>query len=56
MYFHEFGFSFALGFPFLQSHATSYSFYSALLYSVKEEEGGKPDKKPYTLSYSLRNP
>ncbi len=33
-------YSFALRFLFLQTHATSYSFYSALLYTVKEE-GGK---------------
>jgi hypothetical protein len=26
-----------------------------LLYTVKEK-GGKPDRKPYTLLYGLRNP
>ncbi len=33
--------SFALRFLFLQTHATSYSFFSMLLYTVKEK-GGKP--------------
>jgi hypothetical protein len=42
----------ALRFLFLQTHATSYSFNSALLYTVKEE-GGKLDKKPNPLP---RNP
>jgi hypothetical protein len=48
-------YSFALRFLFLQTRATSHSFYSALLYTVKEK-GGKPDRKPHTLSYGLRNP
>jgi hypothetical protein len=47
--------SFALRFHFLQTHAISYSFYSALQYTVKEK-GGKPDRKPYPLPYGLRNP
>jgi hypothetical protein len=34
-------YSFALRFIFLPNHATSYSFYCALLYTVKEK-GGKP--------------
>jgi hypothetical protein len=46
--------SFALRFPFLQTHATSYSFYN-YSYTVKEK-GGKPDGKPYPLLYGLRNP
>ncbi len=37
--------SFALRFIFLQTRATSYSFYSVLVYTVKET-GGKPDKYP----------
>jgi hypothetical protein len=40
--------SFALRFVFLQT-------YVKLLYTVKEK-GGKPDQKPYPLSYGLRNP
>jgi hypothetical protein len=42
---------------FFPTHATSYSFDSSvtLLYTVKEK-GGKPDRKPYPLLYSLRNP
>ncbi len=48
-------YSFALRFLFLQTHATSYSLYSALLYRLKKK-GGKPDKKPHPLSYVLRNP
>jgi hypothetical protein len=47
--------SFALRFLFLQTPSTSYSFYSSLLYTVKEK-GGKPDRKPYTPPYGLRNP
>jgi hypothetical protein len=41
-------YSFALRFLFLQTHVTSYSFCSALLYvyTVKEK-GGKPDRKPH---------
>ncbi len=35
--------SFALSFLLLQTHATSYSFYGALLYTVKEK-GGKSDR------------
>jgi hypothetical protein len=38
----------ALRFLFLQNHATSFSFYRALLYTVKEK-GGKPDIKPHPL-------
>jgi hypothetical protein len=48
-------YSFALRFLFLQTHATSYCFFSALLYTVKEK-GGKPDRKPHLLPYGLRNP
>jgi hypothetical protein len=39
-------YSFALRFISLQAHATSYSFCSVLLYTVKEK-GGKPDSIPY---------
>jgi hypothetical protein len=46
--------SFALRFLFLQTHATSYSFFSALLYTVKEKVG-KPERKPHPLPYGLRN-
>ncbi len=46
--------SFALRFIFLQNHATSYSFYCALLYTWKEK-GGKPDRKPHLLPYGLKN-
>ncbi len=42
-------YSFALRFLFLQTRATSYSFYSALLYTVKEKRG-KPDRKPHPPS------
>ncbi len=48
-------YSFALWFLFLQTHATSYRFNSALLYTV-QEKGGKPDRKPHLLPYGLRNP
>jgi hypothetical protein len=46
-------YSYSLRLLFLQTHATSYSFYSALVYTVTEK-GGKPDRKP--LPYGLRNP
>ncbi len=36
-------------------HATSYSFFSVFLYTVKEK-GGKPDRKPHPPPYDLRNP
>jgi hypothetical protein len=39
----------------LQTHATSYSFYGTLLYTVKEK-GGKPDRKQHPLPYGFRNP
>jgi hypothetical protein len=45
--------SFAVIFVVLQTQATS--FFSALLYTVKEKEG-KPDRKPHPLPYGLRNP
>jgi hypothetical protein len=48
-------YSLALRFLFLQTHTTSYSFYSKLLYTVNEK-GGKPERKPYPLPYGLRNP
>jgi hypothetical protein len=49
-------YSFALRFIFVQTHATSYSFFSALLYTVMEK-GGKLDRKPpQPLPYGLRNP
>ncbi len=43
-------------FLFLQTHATSYSFYSSvtILYTVNET-GGKPEKKTIPLPYGLRN-
>jgi hypothetical protein len=37
-------YSFALRFLFLQTHATSYRFFTVLLYTVKEK-GGKADSK-----------
>ncbi len=45
-------YSFALRFIFLQTHATSYSFYCALVYTVKEK-GGKPNRIPHSFSYCL---
>jgi hypothetical protein len=52
---HNHLYSFALRFVFLQTHATSYSFYVQLLYTVKKI-GEKLDRKPYPLPYGLRNP
>ncbi len=40
---------------FFQTHATSSVSTVQLLYAVKEK-GGKPDRKPYSLPYGLRNP
>jgi hypothetical protein len=48
-------YSFALRFIFLQTHATSYSFYSAVILFTVKEKGGKPDRKPYALLYGLKN-
>jgi hypothetical protein len=45
-------YSFASKFVFIQTHTTSYSFYSAFLYTVKEK-AGKPDRDPYHLPYGL---
>jgi hypothetical protein len=42
-------YSFALRVLFFKTHATSCSFFSALLYTVKEKEG-KPDRKAHPLS------
>ncbi len=42
-------YSFDLKFLCLQTHATSYSFLSVLLYTVKEK-GGKPDRKQHPPS------
>jgi hypothetical protein len=52
---HSHLYNFAFEFLFLQTHTTSYSFYSELLSTVKEK-GGKPDRKPYPLPYDLINP
>jgi hypothetical protein len=49
-HFHRFVFRFV----FLQAHATPYSFYNSVLYTVKEK-GGKPDGKPHLLPYDLTN-
>ncbi len=45
---------FALKFLFLLTHATSFSFFSVLLYSVKEK-GGIPHPLPYGLRNTYRN-
>ncbi len=50
---HSHLYSFALRFLFLQTHATSYSYYSSVTVTLKEK-GGKPDRKPYPLPYGLR--
>ncbi len=54
---HSHLYRFALRFLFLQTHAISYSFYISVtvLYTVKEK-GGKPDRKPNSLAFGLRNP
>jgi hypothetical protein len=55
---HSHRYSFALRFLFLQTHATSYSFYSLVtLHCTIKEEGGKPGRKTIlpSLPYGLRN-
>ncbi len=53
---HSHLYSFALRF-LVHTQANSYYFYRkvTVLYTVKEREG-KPDRKPYTYPYVLRNP
>jgi hypothetical protein len=50
-------YSFGLRLIFLQTHATSVTFWSSItaLYNIKEK-GGQPDRKSYPLPYVLRNP
>jgi hypothetical protein len=52
---HSHLYSFALQFLFLQTHTTSYSFYSSVTVHCKGERR-KPDRKPYPLLYGSRNP
>jgi hypothetical protein len=47
---HSHLYSFGLRFLFLQSHETSYSFYSSVTIHSKEK-GGKPERKPNPLPY-----
>jgi hypothetical protein len=47
---------FALRCLFLQTQATSYSFYTVRLLYTVSEKGGRPDKKPYPLPFGLGNP
>jgi hypothetical protein len=47
-------YSFALRFQFLQTHATSSSFYIALLYTVKDK-GGKPHPFPRNPYRNLKS-
>ncbi len=49
---HGHPYSFASRFLFLQTHATSYSFYSSV---IVQEKRGKPDRKPYPFPYGLKN-
>ncbi len=47
---HSHLYSFALRFLFLQTHATSYSFLSSLLYTVKEKGGNLIENNtPFTI-------
>jgi hypothetical protein len=48
-------YSFALRLLFLQTHATSYNFYSTIIVHCKGESS-KTSRKPHLLSYVLRNP
>jgi hypothetical protein len=47
---HRHLYSFALRFLFLQTHATSYSFYSSVTVYTIKEKGGRPDRKPHPPS------
>jgi hypothetical protein len=50
-------YSFALRFLFLQTHATSYYFYTKVtVHCTVKKKGGKPERKAYLLPYVLRNP
>ncbi len=51
---HRHLFNFALRFLFLQTNATSYSFYSSVTAHCKGERR-KPDRKLYPLTYGLSN-
>jgi hypothetical protein len=54
---HSHLYSFALRVIFLQTLATSYSFYSSVTVQYTEKEkDGKPGSKIYPLPYGLRNP
>jgi hypothetical protein len=46
---HRLLYSFVLRFLFLQTHATSYSFYSSVAVYTVKKKGGKPDRKPFPL-------
>jgi hypothetical protein len=53
---HSHLYSFALRFLFLQTYATSYSFYSLVIVHCKgERRKTKPDRKLHPLPYGLRN-
>ncbi len=52
---HSHLYSFALRFPFLQTHTTFYSVYSSVTVHCKDK-GGKPDYKIIPFPYGLRNP
>jgi hypothetical protein len=52
---HSHLYSFASRFLFLQTHATFHSFLSSVTVTVKGKEG-KFDRKPYRLTYGLKNP
>jgi hypothetical protein len=52
---HSHLYSFPLRFLFLQI-MPSLTFSTVQLLCTVKEKGGKPDRKPYPLSYGLRNP
>ncbi len=52
---HSYLYSFAFRFVFLQTHGTSYNFFSSVTVHCKGERR-KPDRKPYPFPYGLKNP
>ncbi len=50
---HSHLYSFAKSFLFFQTHATSYSFFSMLLYTVKKK-GRRPERKSHPLPYGFK--
>jgi hypothetical protein len=53
---HSHLYSVALRFFFLRTRATFYRLLEFSYFYTVKEKGEKPDRKPYSLPYGLRNP